>query len=381
MKKWSIGLAIAAIAVGAAGYLFKQRQTAQASQAAAIPVASIEVLASDLVRVETLALNRTLLVTGTVKATQSAVIKAKVSGDILRVLVKEGQAVKAGQILAQIDTTEFASRVAEREANLKQAQAQLAIAERTLGNNRALVEKGFISTSALDTSQDTLAGNRAQVAALQQQLLQARKTLGDAAVTAPMSGVITERMVSAGDKASPDTRLFTVVHPDSLEFEAAVNPADAAQLKAGMPIQLSADGVAPMPASIARINAAVNAASRTVGIYAAVPAGSAFKSGQFASGVVRMAGKADATVVPIDAVRDEGGRQVVYAVIKGEAGNTLTAQSVKPGMQGEQADGRLMLEVSGIAPGLQIVGKNLGPLRTGVPLRITQPAAAPAKAG
>lgn len=367
--------------MAAAGYLFKQRQTAQASQAAATPVAGIEVLAGDLVTVEKLALNRTLLVTGTVKATQSAVIKAKVSGDILRVLVKEGQAVKAGQVMAQIDTTEFASRVAEREANLKQAQAQLAIAERTLGNNRALVEKGFISISALDTSQDTLAGNRAQVAAMQQQLLQARKTLSDAAVTAPMSGVITERMVSAGDKASLDTRLFTVVRPDSLEFEAAVNPADAAQLKAGMPIQLSADGIAAMPITIARINAAVNATSRTVGIYAAIPADSAFKSGQFASGVIRMAGKADATVVPIDAVRDEGGRQVVYAVSKGEAGNTLAAQSVRPGMQGEQADGRLMLEVSGIAPGLQIVGKNLGPLRTGVPLRITQPAVTPAKAG
>jgi membrane fusion protein (multidrug efflux system) len=316
-------------------------------------------------------LNQTLPINGTIKATQSAAIKAKVSGDITQVFVKEGEAVKSGQILAQIDTTELASRVAEREANLNQSQAQLAMAQRSLSNNKALVEKGFISTSALETSQDALAVNRAQVSAIQQQLVQARKTLKDAAVTSPMDGVITEKLVSAGEKVSPDIKLFSVVQPNSLEFEAALNPQDAAQLKPGMPLQLSGAGIEAVTATVVRINAAVNSGSRTVSIYAVVPPGTAFKSGQFATGIIRLAGKEGVTVVPVDAVRDEGGRQVVYALSKDSRGETLQVQAVKPGLRGELSDGRMMLEVTGLEPGVRIIGKNLGPLRTGVPLRIS----------
>ena len=77
------------------------------------------------------------------------------------------------------------------------------------------------------------------------------------------------------------------------------------------------------------------------------------------------------TVVPVDAVRDEGGRQVVYALSKDSRGETLQVQAVKPGLRGELSDGRMMLEVTGLEPGVRIIGKNLGPLRTGVPLRIS----------
>ena len=376
MKKLSISLLVALVLLGG-GYLFKKRQTVQALESQGANAANskalqiIELLGSDISTVEKQALNQTRPINGTIKATQSAAIKAKVSGDITQVFVKEGEAVKSGQILAQIDTTELASRVAEREANLNQSQAQLAMAQRSLSNNKALVEKGFISTSALETSQDTLAVNRAQVSAIQQQLVQARKTLKDAAVTSPMDGVITEKLVSAGEKVSPDIKLFSVVQPNSLEFEAALNPQDAAQLKPGMPLQLSGAGIEAVTATVVRINAAVNSGSRTVSIYAVVPPGTAFKSGQFATGIIRLAGKEGVTVVPVDAVRDEGGRQVVYALSKDSRGETLQVQAVKPGLRGELSDGRMMLEVTGLEPGVRIIGKNLGPLRTGVPLRIS----------
>ena len=260
--------------------------------------------------------------------------------------------------------------MAEREANLKQALAQLAIAERSLNNNKALVEKGFISTTALETSQDTLTANRAQVNAIQQQLVQARKTLKDATVSSPLNGVVTEKLVSTGDKASLDMKLFTVIQPNSLEFEAALNPQDAARLEPGTAIQLSAPGVQPVNSTINRINAAVNSVSRTVSIYAAVPAGSSFKSGQFAGGLIRLARKAEAIVVPMDALRDEGGRQVLYVLSKDNQGEVLQIQAVKPGIRGELSDGQIAVEVTGVESGVRLIGKNLGPLRTGVPVRI-----------
>jgi RND family efflux transporter MFP subunit len=310
-------------------------------------------------------------VNGTIKATESATVKAKVSGDVKKVFVKEGEAVKAGHLLAQIDTTEWASRLAEREANLKQALAQLAIAERSLNNNKALVEKGFISMSALETSQDTVAANRAQVNAIQEQLIQARKTLKDATVSSPLNGVVTEKLVSTGDKASLDMKLFTVISPNSLEFEAPLNPQDAARLEPGTPIQLSAPGVQAINSTVNRINAAVNSVSRTVSIYATLPAGSSFKSGQFATGVLRLARKAEGIVVPMDALRDEAGRQVLYVLSKESQGEILQIQAVKPGIRGELSDGQIAVEVTGIEAGVRLVGKNLGPLRIGVPVRIS----------
>lgn len=376
MKKLFISMLVAVLLLGGA-YLFRKKQTVQASAPAASHSLSsktpqfIDLLESDISTAQKQLLTQTLPVNGTIKATESATVKAKVSGDVKKVFVKEGEAVKAGQILAQIDTTEWASRLAEREANLKQALAQLAIAERSLNNNKALVEKGFISMSALETSEDTVAANRAQVNAIQEQLIQARKTLKDATVSSPLNGVVTEKLVSTGDKASLDMKLFTVISPNSLEFEAPLNPQDAARLEPGTPIQLSAPGVQAINSTVNRINAAVNSVSRTVSIYATLPAGSSFKSGQFATGVLRLARKAEGIVVPMDALRDEAGRQVLYVLSKESQGEILQIQAVKPGIRGELSDGQIAVEVTGIEAGVRLVGKNLGPLRTGVPVRIS----------
>jgi RND family efflux transporter MFP subunit len=387
MNKRVVGTVIVLVALGGGILLVKQRQGASASAAAAQPGQKpIELLASDLAVAGKAPLARVLPVTGTVKATQQATIRSKVSGDVARVLVREGEAVAAGAVLAQIDTTEFASRVAEREQNLKGAVAQLAIAQRNADNNKRLVAQGFISPSAMDTTQNQLEAQRAAVAAAEQQLTQARKTLADATVRAPFAGVVTERAVQAGDKASPDMKLFALVDNRSLEYEAALDPEDAAQVKPGMVVTLTPDGLPAVNAKVLRVNAAVTAGSRAVMIYAAVPSDAGLKSGQFAGGNLRLGGVSDAVLVPAEALREEGGRTVVYTVVKQGDSSQLQAVAVRPNLRGEAASGanagQVMVAVDGLAEGTQIVARNLGPLRMGVPVRISaadaKPAAVPA---
>ncbi len=387
MNKRVVGTVIVLVALGGGILLVKQRQGASASAAAAQPGQKpIELLASDLAVAGKAPLARVLPVTGTVKATQQATIRSKVSGDVARVLVREGEAVAAGAVLAQIDTTEFASRVAEREQNLKGAVAQLAIAQRNADNNKRLVAQGFISPSAMDTTQNQLEAQRAAVAAAEQQLTQARKTLADATVRAPFAGVVTERAVQAGDKASPDMKLFALVDNRSLEYEAALDPEDAAQVKPGMVVTLTPDGLPAVNAKVLRVNAAVTAGSRAVMIYAAVPSDAGLKSGQFAGGNLRLGGVSDAVLVPAEALREEGGRTVVYTVVKQGESSQLQAVAVRPNLRGEAASGanagQVMVAVDGLAEGTQIVARNLGPLRMGVPVRISaadaKPAAVPA---
>lgn len=387
MNKRIIGIVAVVIALGGGLVLVKQRQGAQANAAstAAQPAQKpIELLGSDLTVAGKAPLARVLPVTGTVKATQQATIRSKVSGDVARVLVREGEAVAAGAVLAQIDTTEFASRVAEREQNLNAARAQLAIAQRNAENNKRLVAQGFISPTAMDTTQNQLEAQRAAVAAAEQQLTQARKTLADATVRAPFAGVVTERTVQAGDKASPDMKLFALVDNRSLEYEAALDPEDAAQVKSGMIITLTPDGLPAVPAKVLRVNAAVTSGSRAVMVYAAVPSDGGLKSGQFAGGNLRLGGVSDAVLVPAEALREEGGRTVVYTLVKQGESASLQAVAVRPSLRGEAASGanagQVMVAVEGLPEGTQIVARNLGPLRMGVPVKVAQAASpTPAK--
>jgi RND family efflux transporter MFP subunit len=381
MNKRVVGIVIVLVALGGGFLLVKQRQGASASAAVAQPAQkSIELLASDLTVAGKAPLARVLPVTGTVKATQQATIRSKVSGDVARVLVREGEPVAAGAVLAQIDTTEFASRVAEREQNLNAARAQLAIAQRNAENNKRLVAQGFISPTAMDTTQNQLEAQRAAVAAAEQQLTQARKTLADATVRAPFAGVVTERTVQAGDKASSDMKLFALVDNRSLEYEAALDPEDAAQVKPSMVITLTPDGLPAVPAKVLRVNAAVTSGSRAVMVYAAVPSDVGLKSGQFTGGNLRLGGVSDAVLVPAEALREEGGRTVVYTLVKQGESSQLQAVAVRTSLRGEATSGanagQVMVAVEGLPEGTQIVARNLGPLRMGVPVKVAHAAAA-----
>jgi RND family efflux transporter MFP subunit len=369
MKLRWIVLAVLAAAVLAAGGLWFSKRGATAAVSSAAPLApaikALELNAADIAQVRLTELKRVLNITGTLTATEQAVVKAKASGDLVAVLVKEGEAVKQGQVLARIDTADYVARVAAARASVEQATANLAIGERAWKNNKALVEKGFISASAMDNTESQAAALRAQLAAAQAQLAREQKALADTVVRAPLAGIVTERFVQAGEKVSPDARLMTVVDPRSLEFLAAVPAADAALLERGMPLSILPDGAAAFDAQILRVNAAVNASNRTVDVFASVPPGAKVKSGQFASAIVRLAGKEQAITVPAGALREEGGRTVVYTLASKDGAEVVAPVQVTPGGKGENDAGEAVVEIAGIAAGTRIIGRNLGPLREG----------------
>jgi membrane fusion protein, multidrug efflux system len=372
-------VAAALIAGGGAWFAKRSANAAATSSAPAMPtIKALELNAADIAQVQVTELRRVLNITGTLNATQQAVVKAKASGDLIAVLVKEGEVVTRGQVLARIDITDYAARVAAARANVEQAKANLAIGERAWTNNKALVEKGFISSSAMDNTESQAAALRAQLAAAQAQLAREQKALEDTVVRAPLAGVVTERFVQAGEKVSPDARLMTVVDPRSLEFEAAVPAADAALLAQGMPLLIVPDGTAAFESKVLRVNAAVTAANRTVDVFASVPQSAKVKSGQFASATVRLADKAQAITVPANALREEGGRMVVYTLAAKNGAEVIAPVQVTPGGKGENASGEPVVEVAGVTAGTRIIGRNLGPLREGAAVKVIAAKPAPA---
>ncbi len=138
--KWLLlALLIAGIAFGVARALQKraaQRATAATAAAAMQQAPVYEVAAQDLVRVQRLALDQAVAVSGSLRALQTAAIKARAAGEVQGLSRREGDGVKAGEVLARIDSTEATARVRQAEEQARAAQAQVAIAQRNFDNNQ-----------------------------------------------------------------------------------------------------------------------------------------------------------------------------------------------------------------------------------------------------
>jgi len=164
--RWALVLlAVAGVAVGASRW-FAARHAAQA--VAALPPkapAQLELAASDLSSVRRDELWRTLEVSGSLVAVNSAFVKARVAAEIRSVAVREGDSVRVGQLLVQLDTTEFDWRLRQAEQQAQAARAQLDIAQRALLNNKSLVAQGFISATAMENAVSNEAGAQATVQA------------------------------------------------------------------------------------------------------------------------------------------------------------------------------------------------------------------------
>ena len=193
--KWAVVLLVVLALVG-----FVVRAVGLRKQAAAVPAATalaVELGSADTFIARSRELTRTLPVSGGLKAATSAVVKAKIASEIKSLSVREGDTVKAGQVIGQLDTTEFAWRLKQVEQTALSARTQLDIAKRALENNRALVAQGFISPTGLETSVSTKAGAQANYQSAMAAVELARKAQADSVLVAPIGGVVSQRMAHA----------------------------------------------------------------------------------------------------------------------------------------------------------------------------------------
>lgn len=348
------------------------RRPAKQPAAVAQPAAVLEFLPSDVAQVQTGELRRELPLSGSLRALRQASVKARVPGEVREVLVREGETVQAGQVLVRMDGTDYQARVEQARGSLQAARGQQEIAVKARDNNRALLEKGFISKNAFDTTDSQYRIAQANVDAARGALDVAQKALGDTVIRAPIAGVVSSRSVQPGEKVAADNRLLDVVDLGQLEMEAAVPAADILHVAAGQEVRLRVDGLdRPLAGKVARINPATTAGSRSIMVYVQVdnPQG-LLRAGMFAEARLTLERRADVLLVPATAIQKDAGAAFVYVIENGK----LARKPVTTGMQGSDGERDAVEILSGLQPGATVVRTNLGVLRPGTDVRI---AAAP----
>ncbi|MBN9459631.1 MAG: efflux RND transporter periplasmic adaptor subunit [Burkholderiales bacterium] len=341
---------------------------------------AIEFAPGDLYTVGTGTVARTIPVTGTLTPVNRTTVKAKVAGEVLEMAVREGTAVREGQLIVRLDPTDFTLRLREREAQFRSAEAQVVQAQRTLENNRQLLEKHFISQNAFDNA---LSATEVAVAARDAagaQLSQARKALADTRLFAPMAGIVAQRFVQIGEKVAVDGPVASLVDLSRMEIEAPVPASDIGAVRIGQPIALSIEGIAgEQTGRVVRINPGTQAGTRSIPIYIAVDfEDTRARAGMFAQGRLALEQRSGVLVVPVAAIRETGARQFVYLV----EGDRLRERDVRLSLRDESARGAggavgLVEVLEGLKAGDRIVGVNLGALRAGSMVSVASGAAAP----
>ena len=380
-KRWVVWLVVVLVVagVGAAVWraLAKRQAQQQALAAASVPSAQsrVTVAPDELWTVVRRTLVLGVPVSGTLQAVNSATVKARVAGELQGLVLREGDSVRAGQEVARIEAVEMQARLRQAQQQASAARAQADISQRQFDNNRALVEQGFISRTALQTSEASLQAAQATYQAAQAGADVARKALADTVLRSPIHGQVTARLAQNGERVGVDTRILEVVDLSRMEVEALLGPLDSVQVRIGQKARLQIEGnstsAATFSATVARINPSAQAGSRSVPVYLAVDSSGygsakdglpALRQGLFVQGTLET-GSADVLAVPLDAVRTDKPAPYVQLVQQGR----VVHLNVQPGARSREGD-QTLVAAEGLKEGMQVLTGRVGALPEGTVL-------------
>jgi RND family efflux transporter MFP subunit len=374
MKSWLkwliVALVLVALAAGAWRLLSgrqAQKIALEAQQAAQKTQAVVELAAADLVRLKTVDLVQGLAIAGPLRATNTAFVKARVAGELQGLSLREGDRVTAGQVVARIEATESQARVRQAQQQAEAARAQVDIARRSFENNRSLVEQGFISKTALETSLANLSAAEASYRAAQAGAELAAKALDDTVLRAPMAGVVAQRLAQPGERVAIDTRILEIVDLSRLELEASISPADSLRVKAGQVARLTIEGAtAPLAAKVVRVNPSALSGSRAVLAYLSVQPNPGLRQGLFAQGTLAT-GTVSVLAAPLNAVRTDKPLPYVQLIQDG----AVLHQTVELGARGE-SDGQSLVGLKGVSENALLLSGTVGSPRAGTRVKLPQ---------
>jgi RND family efflux transporter MFP subunit len=327
----------------------------------------------------------TLTASGTVRGRNTAILTSKTTGYVSRVLVRPGDSVAAGQLLAELEANDSRASVARSRAGLAQAKQGRLEAQSALEAARAaasvarstherlgqLLAEHAIAQQKYDeaeasfrgaVAQEEIAGARllavgANIEEARAGLAESEARLEYSRIVAPFAGRVLERRVDAGALAAPGTPLFVVADEGLLRVEAAVEESRAPELALGDTASIETDALSqPVVGKVSEIVPSVDVGSRAFLAKVDLPQGVRLRPGAFARVKFRVGARAR-LVVPLSAVSQLGSLERVFVV----QGDRAELRMVTLG----QAQAPWIEVLSGLAPNERIVAVQTSGLRDG----------------
>jgi RND family efflux transporter MFP subunit len=358
-----LGAALLATAAGALAL----RGGARGDPATTPREAVLEFSAADFVRLSRRPLAAELILPGSVQATAQATVRAKLAAEVRRVLVREGERVRAGQVLVEFDTAALRVQRAERLAALAAARAQWEQGARAREANAQLVKQNFISHNAFDAADAALQSQAAAVEVAQAQLAHTELLLADAVVRAPIGGLVARRHVQPGEKVGADAPLLAIVDLDRLEVVAQAPVSDVAQIALSARAEIAVEGLPErvFEGQVERINPSADPGSRSIKVYVSLrDPGGLLRAGMFARVRLRVGSETPLAVLPLGALREANGEDEVWLLADGR----LRRQTVLAGRRDSR--GQWVEIRSGLSGDEQVLATRFDHLRDGVAARI-----------
>lgn len=399
-RRWIRRGVLIALLLAAAGFLAR-------NVILGTPVEAHRAVRGDLVQ--------TVVASGRIMTPQRVSVGAVITGRVVRIPVNEGQSVKRGEVLIELDdiderasASQAAAAVAQAEAKVRQlrevglpaaeqghvqAQANLTQARRQFERTKELKAKGFVSQAALDDAQRNLDVAESQLRAAQLQvqsnspagsefalaqtaLAQARANLGVAqarldqtVIRAPVDGTLIARAVEPGNVVQPGKELMALAPAGETQVVVQIDEKNLGQLKLGQKALGSADAYPRerFAAELVYINPGIDALRGSVEVKLRVPNPPDYLRQDMTVSVdIEVARARGAVVVPADAVRDANSAQPWVLAVDGWR---ATRRAVKLGLKG---DGRIEV-LEGVAPDDRLVSAANGMVREGQRVRAIEP--------
>lgn len=370
--KWGVAaLVLLLLATGIVRSLSerKAQQESLAQQSVRASQIVVELAPTDVVQVKQRELQQGLPISGALKAVNSAVVKARVAGELQDLTVREGDRVEATQVIARIDPTEYVARLKQAKEQADAARTQIEIAQRQFDNNKALVDQGFISKTALETSSSTLVGAQATYKAALATVDVAQKSLDDTVLRSPISGLVSQRLAQPGERVAIDTRIVEVLDLSSIELEATLSATESVSVQVGQRATLQIEGSPhALQARVVRISPSTQTGSRSVLAYLRLEKTAGLRQGLFAQGTLGT-GRTSGLVIPLNAVRTDKPAPYAQVVENGQVVHSPVDMLARGEIAGEP-----MVVVKGLSENAVVISGLIGSLRAGTAVRFTQSA-------
>lgn len=281
-----------------------------------IKVQPIELIAADLVTIETGNAVEKAKFTGTLRPINQSNVQSQVSAIVSQVNVQVGQTVSQNQVLIELNNQDNQARLAQARANLAATQAQATQARNMMNRKKRLLDQGFISQVEYEQSQ---VDHQAQVENLRAQQANvdiALKAQQDGLVRSPINGVVTQRNVEPGQSVASGQTLFEIVDPSKLEIQAKIGSDQQALLKIGQAIEFRLQANPERyTAQVSRISPVADMNSRQLEFFAQPQQKiNNFSIGSFIEGELIAEHNIEGQKIPLNTLITQNNQYYVWAV-------------------------------------------------------------------